>query len=84
MAWARSRRRHLRAIASRIGEIARKHGGIAGYLGGDDFTLLLPHGLIDEKRVESELEEGAVRFRRTPSGSSPLSECAPSTARTCP
>ena len=25
----------LRAIASRIGEIARKHGGIAGYLGGD-------------------------------------------------
>ena len=41
----------LRAIASRIGEIARKHGGIAGYLGGDDFTLLLPHGLIDEKRV---------------------------------
>ena len=47
----------LRAIASRIGEIARKHGGIAGYLGGDDFTLLLPHGLIDEKRVESELKK---------------------------
>ncbi|MFR4805097.1 MAG: hypothetical protein ACLT98_18355 [Eggerthellaceae bacterium] len=48
VAWARSRHS---AIASRIGR-SPVSGGIAGYL-GNDFTLLLPHGLIDEKRVEA-------------------------------
>lgn len=47
----------LRAIAARIGAIAQHRGGIAGYLGGDDFTLILPHGLITEERVERELKK---------------------------
>lgn len=47
----------LRAIAARLDAIAQHHGGIAGYLGGDDFTLVLPHGLITEKSVEAELKK---------------------------
>lgn len=47
----------LRAIAARIEAIAQHRGGIAGYLGGDDFTLILPHGLITEERVEQELKK---------------------------
>lgn len=47
----------LRAIAERIEAIARHRGGIAGYLGGDDFTLILPHGLLTEESVELELKK---------------------------
>lgn len=47
----------LCAIAERIEAIAQRRGGIAGYLGGDDFTLILPHGLITEEQVEHELKQ---------------------------
>ena len=47
----------LCAIAERIEAIAQRRGGIAGYLGGDDFTLIIPHGLITEERVEHELKQ---------------------------
>ena len=47
----------LRAMAARLEAVAQQHGGIAGYLGGDDFALILPHGLITEQRVEGELKK---------------------------
>lgn len=46
----------LRAIASRLKDISERHDGIAGYLGGDDFVLVLPSGLISEKAVEEHLK----------------------------
>lgn len=45
----------LVAIATRLRNIARNHQGLAGYLGGDDFALILPAGSVTEKIVDEQL-----------------------------
>lgn len=45
----------LRALGEQLGGLAKQHGGVAGYLGGDDFALLLPRGTVTERCVEKEL-----------------------------
>lgn len=47
----------LRAIAACLKDIAERHEGVAGYLGGDDFVLVLPSGLVSEQTVEKLLKE---------------------------
>ncbi|WP_080801946.1 EAL domain-containing protein [Arabiibacter massiliensis] len=47
----------LRAIARRLERAAQRFGGIAGYLGGDDFALIVPLGTITEELVERELKK---------------------------
>ena len=42
----------LRAIANRLSNLAERYEGVAGYLGGDDFALVLPHGTITEDAVD--------------------------------
>ena len=45
----------LRALGEQLGGLAKQHGGVAGYLGGGDFALLLPRGTVTERCVEKEL-----------------------------
>lgn len=47
----------LCAIAARAEDIAQRCGGIAGHLGGDDFTLVLPRGTVTEEAVARELKK---------------------------
>ena len=59
----------LRAIANRLSNLAERYEGVAGYLGGDDFALVLPHGTITEDAVDRQLKlppfdsEDAIGFR---------------------
>ena len=59
----------LRAIANRLSNLAERYEGVAGYLGGDDFALVLPHGIITEDAVDRQLKlppfdsEDAIGFR---------------------
>lgn len=46
----------LRAIADQLAVIAGRFDGIAGYLGGDDFALIMPCGVITEENVDSQLK----------------------------
>lgn len=59
----------LRAIADHVSDIAGAKGGIAGHLGGDDFVLILPRGLVTQESVEKRLRmppfdsEDAIGFQ---------------------
>ena len=53
----------LRALGEQLGGLAKQHGGVAGYLGGDDFALLLPRGTVTERCVEKEAGQAPVRQR---------------------
>ena len=49
----------LKAIAESIDRLTRAYEGLCGYLGGDDFALLLPHGIISEEGID----EGLLQYR---------------------
>lgn len=59
----------LRAIADHVSDIAGAKGGIAGHLGGDDFVLILPRGLVTQESIEKRLKmppfdsEDAIGFQ---------------------
>lgn len=42
----------LRSIAATLSSVVQQTKGIAGYLGGDDFVLILPKGLVTEQAVD--------------------------------
>lgn len=46
----------LCAIADRLKEVVNQCSGVAGYLGGDDFVLVLPSGLISEDALDQHLK----------------------------
>lgn len=46
----------LRAIATGLDSVANRLGGVAGYLGGDDFALVLPLGSVTEAAIERQLK----------------------------
>ncbi len=46
----------LKTIAESIASLVRAHDGIAGYLGGDDFVMLLPQGSVSEAGIETLLQ----------------------------
>ena len=48
---------YLRTIGEYLREFVQKHGGAAGYLGGDDFAVLCP----DKARAIEEIESGMER-----------------------
>ncbi|MEG2516761.1 MAG: EAL domain-containing protein [Raoultibacter sp.] len=52
--------RFLKAFGAYLADIRDVRGGIAGYFGGDDFVLLLPH-----RKVTQDLLEGLLRFPAT-------------------
>lgn len=45
----------LKAIAHDLFAISREHGGFAGYVGGDDFTLIIPHGAVEHETLVKNL-----------------------------
>ena len=49
--------RILRTLAEKLSFIARRFDGVAGYLGGDDFALIVPCGLVNEENIEHELKK---------------------------
>ncbi|RDB64602.1 hypothetical protein C1878_01780 [Gordonibacter sp. 28C] len=59
----------LRAIADRLAAIAQRFEGVAGYLGGDDFTLVLPCGVVSDEKIEEQFKlppfdsEDTIGFR---------------------
>ena len=55
----------LRGIADWLTSIAQKFEGAAGYLGGDDFVIVLPLGLITEKSVEAQLKQPPFNSEET-------------------
>ncbi|MEA5020622.1 MAG: EAL domain-containing protein [Gordonibacter sp.] len=55
----------LRNIADWLASIARKHNGAAGYLGGDDFVIVLPQGLITEANIEAQLKRPPFNSEKT-------------------
>lgn len=46
----------LRSMAERIAQLARSNKGVAGYLGGDDFALVLPEGIVHEDNAAQLLQ----------------------------
>lgn len=48
--------RLLETIGGHLGDVAKTHDGLAGYLGGDDFVILLPAGTADTIDLESGLK----------------------------
>ncbi len=48
--------RLLKAIAEHLKQLAASHGGITGYLGGDDFVALLPYGTAESVDLENALK----------------------------
>lgn len=55
----------LRSIADWLASIARELKGVAGYLGGDDFALVLPLGLITEEGIEAQLKRPPFNSEET-------------------
>lgn len=47
----------LRNLAERISVAARRLDGVAGYLGGDDFVMVLPCGILTKEKVEQQLNQ---------------------------
>ncbi len=78
----------LRAIATRLDNLAERYGGVAGYLDGDDFTLVLPHGMIAEDAIDRQLKlppfdsEDAIGFRPA-IGVCPIEEAGRSISTAC-
>lgn len=48
--------RVLSKIGRALAEIVRTHGGVAGYIGGDDFTLLVPSEHFDVNALYQKLQ----------------------------
>lgn len=46
----------LRALAAGLDAVANRLGGVAGYLGSDDFMLVLPLGSVTEEVIEQQLK----------------------------
>ena len=78
----------LRSIAARLDSLAERHGGVAGYLGGDDFTLVLPCGVIAEDSIDGQLKlppfdsEDTIGFRPA-IGVCPIEEAGGSVSTAC-
>ena len=53
---------YLRVLGRYLKEFTRRHGGIAGYLGGDDFAVLCPknRSVLDDlkRRMQTDLDRG--------------------------
>ncbi len=46
----------LQTIAQHITDLMETHDGVAGYLGGDDFVMVLPAGIVTEKNLEKRMQ----------------------------
>ena len=54
---------YLRLMGRFLNEFIRRHGGIAGYLGGDDFAVLCPNKTAAMKELEKKMMQDAKRHR---------------------
>lgn len=54
---------YLRLMGRFLNEFTRRHGGIAGYLGGDDFAVLCPNKTAAMKELEKKMMQDAKRHR---------------------
>jgi len=51
----------LAAVGHELGRIAEAHDGVAGYLGGDDFALLVPAGHFDADALFERIHSTVIR-----------------------
>lgn len=51
----------LKALASELLTLKNDYAGIAGYIGGDDFVIILPEGAIEANEISNRLSEAVKK-----------------------
>ena len=54
---------YLRLMGRYLSEFTRRHGGIAGYLGGDDFAVLCPNKSAAMEELEKKMTQDTKRHK---------------------
>ena len=54
---------YLKLMGRFLNEFTRRHGGIAGYLGGDDFAVLCPNKSAAMKELEKKMTQDTKRHK---------------------
>lgn len=62
---------YLRVMGRYLSEFTRRHGGIAGYLGGDDFAVLCPNKQAAIKELERKMAADAKHHKNFSVGFGP-------------